>query len=366
MRRLVAALAVGLLTGASVAQPAPTHAALVHATISLTSSPNPSVTTTTIKIVIKFDAPVSNIKFWLERQGGYHGPNECTPDCNFYSLAGFPTWEMAEASGTVTATFLTDAIPGATDVLWWDGFSADYTTLREKHPTVTTSLSRSPTGVVMPGDTVHVTVTSTSNATGLRSPHITDLPDGVSEPTNLPADASYQPTDHLIYVPELLLNPTDSYSFDVVVTAAIGTKLVFTGKLYAYDPGSSMSFTVGVAATPKPVATPKATAKPPTRTAGPSVTSTASAPSPSPSASAAEPSTSGAPIPSGTLSPTVAPATSDPSVAATAAPGRATAREDLGASFALGLMVVLGVGLGGLIVARLITRRLHSRGQEPP
>jgi hypothetical protein len=361
MRRLVAFLSIAIATAAWLAWPAPGQA-LVNATISVTSSPNPSVTFTTIKIVIKFAAPVTDIRFWLARQGGYNGPNVCTPACEFFSPDGAPTWVLASASGTVTATFLTDARPGATDLVYHDGFSADLVSLREKLPTIKTTLARKPTGAVMPGDTLHVTVKSTTNAGPLTDSLYVWLPAGVGNPLNLPEGATYHPPPTSMILVARTLNKSGGYEFDVPIAAPIGTKLVFKASFgfEAWDKGTTMSFVVGVAPTPRPTATPKATKQPqatPAATIGPS---NALPPSSSPSITDASPSPS--PTAAVSTSPTTSDGTPTPMTAPTAAPGVVPAGVDVGGGFVAGLAVVLGIGLGSLAMLRLVARRRQVPG----
>lgn len=360
VRRLVALLALVVVATGWLATPRPSNA-LVNATISVTSSPNPSVTTTTIKIVVKFAAPVTNIRIWIERQGGYGSPNKCTPACAYYALSGSPTWVYPSASGTITMTFLTNAVPGGTDVVWHDGFSAEVPSLREKYPTITMAISRAPTGVVMPGDPVHVTTKVTTNAGPLTRLAILHLPaTGVSEPTNLPPGGYYNATEHFIYLSTVTANLTVTLTYDVVITAAVGTKLTFTSDyIDAIDNKATMSFTVGVAATPKPTPTPRATKQPPSSTpaatSGP--TTAPASPIGSPTAGPSPTASTGATLtPTSTIAPSPAALASAPA-ATVRDPVSAPAREDLGGGFALGLALVLGAGFASLALFRLFGRR---------
>lgn len=367
-RRLAVLLAILLLGGGWLASPTPSRA-LVSATVTVTMSPNPSVSETTIKIVIKFAAPVTNIRFWLYRQGGYHGQNICTPECHFYTLYGSPTWEMASASGTVTATYLTDAAPGATDIVYHDGFAAESVTLREKYPTITTTLKRSPTGVVMPGDTIHVTVQATTNAGPLTSSLLVWPPDtGVGEPTNLPDGASYHPPPTSVILVTQALDNTGGYGFDIPITAPVGTKLVFKARFEAYGSDTTMSLTVGVAATPHPTATPRSTKTPSNSPRASAVASAGASDVPSPPVPEGSPSASAETPSSASSSPSASPSIGAPqtTLESPAAPDVTPTSEEVGSGFALGLVVVLGVGLSGLAALRLASRSVSGRGRRSP
>lgn len=336
--------------------------ALPAASVSLSASPNPSVTTSTFKIVIRLSAPASNVHFHLEKSGGFDTLGSCSPvaHCTISGAARNPYWTYVSASGTLTATFTVTVHPSDIVRFYSDGGISvtNPPSIQMKSPTVTTTLTRSPTGVVMPGDTIHVTATTKTNAGPLINGQFVVLPTtGVSMPTNLSAGAMYEAWGAVDQ--NATLNPSATLSFDLVVTAVVGTKLTFKGYFQAYDPGRSMSFTVGVAPTPRPTATPKATrtpTKPPSAAPSASIAASASSipstPGPSTNASAG-------PSPSPTLEPTSVPVQATP--AATAPPETVPANDSVGGAFFAGLAIVL---VGGLAVIGALRLRLGRAGRR--
>lgn len=363
MRRFAAVLVLActLVGGAWLGSPTPGHA-LVNATISLTSSPNPSVTTTTFQIVIDFEAPVSNIRFSLSRYNGgfFTGPNECTPECSYW-IGGSPYWEMAEASGRVIATFVTNASPGSKDYVFHDGFATTgETAVVEKDPTIKTTLARTPTGALLPGDELQVTVTTTSNAAGMTGELWLILPAGVSAPTSLPPGVVYE-SGYGVHK-YVTFDQSTTYAIGVVVEAPIGTELTFTGRLgepSGWDPhGATMTLTVGAAPTPRPTATPRAT-KPPQAT--PAATASPST-EPSPTRT---PDSSPAPTPTATATPLPSPSAVQPTPAPTPEPTGAPEIAPTGGldgGVLSGLATALLAGLGALWILRRVRSSGMSRG----
>ena len=168
MRRLFGVVASIALTVGWLAAVQPA-AAFVTGKVTFTASPNPSVTRTTFRIVIKLSGPTTNLKVHLEAFGfGDPEGSVCLPvaNCTIGGLANTPSWSYATASGTVTATLETRVPINNIIRFFPDGGMAvtNPPVLRMKVPTVTSKITYAPAGVVDPGDTIHITVKGTANA----------------------------------------------------------------------------------------------------------------------------------------------------------------------------------------------------------
>lgn len=356
---MIAILAIAGVAGGWLVLPTTTYA-LPAATMTMTMSPKPDHVLQDVRLTIKvvLSAPATNMRLHLVPPSDANAMGTCLPaDKCFFADFGHVYWDYPTASGTVLAYYDTLYEPCIEYTLWNEGGISTNGPVKLKMPcpVITDKLARSPTGVVMPGDVLHITATATSTVSSYTDALYVDLPDGVSAPTNLPAGATYNPPPAHSIHDQVTLDPSASYGFDVTVTAAVGTKLSFSGHFGTgggWDKGTTMTFTVGVAPTPRPTATPKAGSTPrPTTASAPSLT-------PGPTATATPTQVGPIPTPSATASPDVSLAGSSP--APTAAPADVQPVSSPAGGALVGLLVVVA----GLVVVgalRLKGARRTSR-----
>lgn len=155
------------------------------------------------------------------------------------------------------------------------------------HPKATGSLSYSPTGVVMPGDTLHFTVSGSVTLMAVQVDLQTLFPEtGLSEPTNMSAGAMWAPSPQHYIDYNTTLDRSGSYSFDATVTAALGTDVPIS--VIIYDSLGGILSNSGVKATYKIHVGPRPTAPPGSAGAPGASPSASESPTPSPTPTATE------------------------------------------------------------------------------
>ena len=223
----------------------------VHLTLSVASSPSVDgqqvVWTGTVTPVGGMVATVSVHMegLWYQYSGGSSmivAMGICAPDpCTVDSHSGNAYWTLTGVSSKRTITYTTPARAGTPIRLWVDGGAgcADSScpaAASIKVPTAAVSVAyTSSLYPVVPGATLHVTITGTATAGPLEADLQALLGPGLDAPTAIdPVTALYSPppSDYIDDGVTLSAGAPQTLTFDTVVTAALGANVTITGNIF--------------------------------------------------------------------------------------------------------------------------------------
>ena len=320
--------------------------------------------------------PVANLVFQFRPSGPGSASGACTPVENCTLLDTGPRWTFPLLTAKVTVTLGAYALqPDQSMLLVLEG-PADSScygpcgSASVAWPTVTSRVTVSPPGVVMPGDTLHFVVSGSSNLADNTGQPWTEgvlLSAGLGPPTNVVPTLTSPPWTWNAgvidgQVPSFQTSSTKWVEFDTVVTAAVGSKVSVRG-INGFTLGYTLvSKPLTILVGPQPTPTPRQTPKPPPKaTAGSphasppaSEVATAAVTDAPPSELATMSGTIGPSGPVDTKAPTDPPATPDGSLVPTAASS--------GPDLVWVLVAILGAGLlFGLGVYVAVHRRRRLR-----
>jgi hypothetical protein len=274
------------------------------------------------------------------RMGDYFASaGTCEPVllCDASAPSHDPSWLIPTLSAPLTIKFHVGAPQASVTNSFYvttDGVGCSGTcppTVTMKRPTVTSSVTYSPSGIVMPGDTLHFVVGAVANVASPDGDFFESvaISSGLAPPTNVQAPIpspswNYNAGILAGYVPPFLTTRVVWVSFDSVVTGAIGTDVTVHGQnLDGLGSYTLVNRTLTVHVGPLPTPTPKPTPKP---TARPSGTAILPGSSPAPVATAAASASDNASgSPGASISSSAEPSdASGPTSGATAEPGSTT------------------------------------------
>lgn len=301
-----------------------------------------------------------------DRGGPFCVPASCIVD----DFRDTVRWDFPVVDQPISMSVDTFAAPGKAV-----GFAVTYcdpndclvqnSSVTVQSPTVSVDIARSPTGTVMPGDTLHFTVSGSANAGPVGGDLQAKLSDGLADPTNVGC-GTWSPAPYRYVDCNTSLDLTQTYSFDTQVTAALGSDVTAQVNFYpAFGVNGTLTKTlvihVGASPTPTPRPTAAPTARPPTPApATPPPATPTPQPSPPESAFAGSPSESAA----STTEAATPPSTSVRS--ASAAPSQAGQAAG-GGPLSLPVLLIAG-GAGGAaaagVAAFAISRRRHPSSRS--
>jgi len=238
-----------------------------------------------IGTVTPLDGPTANVRIDMDSTTNTAGitPPTCDPiaDCTVNSQSHRPSWTfpMITTKTNFHAYWQVPEDPGP-----WTGrillngpagvicSSACVNEATVRGPTIKVALAYSPAGAVLPGSTLHFTVTATSNVGPIHNVDLhVNLLAGLGPATSLnPSGAGWSGPPYNYIDDAVDFGTKDILRFDAVVTAASGGTIKLSSQLnagYIWDTGSTKLTTtihVGPVATPtpRPTATPKPTPTP--------------------------------------------------------------------------------------------------------
>jgi len=325
-------------------------AATPYLALTLVVSPNPAAPGTSVTFtgtVTPVDGTFSEVT--VEMHTG-SVPTSCAPAvCSINSLYKTASWTFATVNSKLTVTAEAPAVDGTVSFTVAGCVPNDClvqnATAVIQAPTVTINLAYSPSGVILPGDVLHFTVSGSTNAGPVDADLQAKLSAGLADPTSLSAGV-WNPAPARYIDFNTTLNLTSSYSFDSQVVAPTGGNVSITLTVYAqYALNGTLTKTitlhVGPVATPSPQPTARQTAQPaPIASATPSHSSS---PSSVPSATLSAPELSTPSAGGVSLSPDASGGTAQPSPSPSA---------ELSAGGPMSLEAVLvAAGGGGAAVA---------------
>jgi hypothetical protein len=249
--RILAALAGAILTLSVLTPVAGAAAPRVHLALSVSPSPSADgqevVWTGTITPVGGTVATVSVHMegLWYQYSGGSSmivAMGICAPDpCTVSSQSGNAYWTLTGVTAKRTITYTTPARAGTPIRLYVDGGAgcADSScpaAATIKVPTAAVSVAYSSSVYpVVPGATLHVTVTGTATAGPLEADLQALLGPGLDAPTAIsPVTAVFSPppSDYIDDGVTLNAGTPQTLTFDTVVTAALGANVTITGNIF--------------------------------------------------------------------------------------------------------------------------------------
>lgn len=328
LRRRLAVLATVLL---GLACAGPVHASGPAIALTLTASTKVAAVHTEVTFhatATVSGGPLTNV--WLVLS---YTAQSCEPVDVCSIDPGHVNWKFPTLNGTTDLYATTVSATSLTYRIDVDACTpnclATSASVRIGAPTLSASVTRSPSGPVMPGDTVQFTVTGATNVGPVPADVQTNIVSGLSAPTTVPSGGTWYPSSMVLSYPTTLDLKT-TYSFDAVVTGAVGGQISFDVDVRPDDirdggsyPGGFYKKTFTFAIGPTPTKTPFATRTPaPSRTPGGTA-----APVPTVRATA---NTTASPLGSvgATVEPAASPSSAPASVSATtriSAPGTAPA-----------------------------------------
>jgi hypothetical protein len=254
MRRAIILAAATLLFGTLGAAPA--SAATPGVKLSLKGAPSPVVDgqmatwTGTITPVYGTVAKVSVHMegLWYQYSTGTSfvvavGTCEPAASCSADTRSGNAYWTLRNISKPVKIRYTTQARTGQVIRLYTDGGAPCYgpcpASAKLAPPTPKVSIAWTADAYpVMPGTTLHVALTGTTDAGPVDGDLQASLSDGLAAPTAInPATALYAPPPYH-YIDDgatLVAGSPQVLAFDTVVTGAVGSSAMITGQYFAVN-----------------------------------------------------------------------------------------------------------------------------------
>jgi hypothetical protein len=182
------------------------------------------------------------------------GTCEPADTCQADSQTGNAYWTLRNISKPVTITYTTQARTGVPVHLYVQDDTPCYGTCpasaKVSPPTPEVSVAWSADAYpVMPGATLHVTLTGTTDAGPVDGDLQARLSGGLGEPTGItPATALYAPPPYH-YIDDgvtILAGSPQVLAFDTVVTGAVGSSVTITGSIYTVNAPSAVPVTATI------------------------------------------------------------------------------------------------------------------------
>jgi hypothetical protein len=199
--------------------------------VTLTANPNPAPRGVDVTLTGKV-SPVGGTFDRVTAQMDVYHPTSCTPSVGTCTIfTAYITWTIGALTAPATIS-VTGPVAGEHFVFFSitncnNECLTDSAMVTVGIPKASATITCSPAGAVMPGTTVHVSLGASVNAGPVQADLQANLPTtGLSDPTGLPAGAIWNPAPYYYIDNEVTLDRSASYSFDVKVTAPVGTDLV--------------------------------------------------------------------------------------------------------------------------------------------
>jgi hypothetical protein len=286
-------------------------------------------------------------------------------------------WLIPSLTAPLTITYdVVAPSPTVVTSLWGttDGWGCSGTcppTVAMKRPTVTSKVTYTPSGIVMPGDTLHFVVGAAANIASPNStyPECVTTSAGLGVPTNVQATLTVPSWNPYLggvcgTVPPFETTRVVWVAFDCVVTGAVGSDVTVHGAnldgIGEYVlVNQSLKIHIGPVSTPVPKPAPQPT---PSRTIGVSAQPTVSGPS-APPVSPTEPEpTLGSSAPAPSASPNDASVSSTEPAAVESVPPSQAVATDSPRSPSVALLIVLFLVVALTLAAVRFRRSRSARG----